>query len=204
MMNRRLLLLLILLVATQIKNVLGNEIVEATIQDYFDITEREDMASYLDIMIIPQEASETELFTQRLWDLYDTKDIIISEYQTTITEDGLRAASTFQLEGTLVQQETGDSYQIATEYIAVLRQVDNKWKIEYVMPLDKFSQVMGDISNARQELDTIYSAQVQNKMDEKDKNKFPATGIVIFIVAIILIGIGYSISKNKKGAKKKK
>lgn len=203
-MNRRLLLLLILLVATQIKNVLGNEIVEATIQDYFDITEREDMASYLDIMIIPQEASETELFTQRLWDLYDTKDIIISEYQTTITEDGLRAASTFQLEGTLVQQETGDSYQIATEYIAVLRQVDNKWKIEYVMPLDKFSQVMGDISNARQELDTIYSAQVQNKMDEKDKNKFPATGIVIFIVAIILIGIGYSISKNKKGAKKKK
>ncbi len=184
------------------------EMVEATIQQYFAITEQEDIDALLDIMVVPGEEEDSREIVEALWNLFDSKDIELSSFATEITSDGSTASSVFYLEGILVDEETGDEYPIGNDYIAVLQKVNGQWKLEAAMPLDEFVKHTRDAFLVAQGASDLAEEEYQKQKAAGGSGDVNGTGgggtagdgiDIIFLIFIAVAVIAFFAWKKFKG-----
>lgn len=109
------------------------------LDDYFSASEAGDADAFIATIVIPDgDDGFTRAAVAALFDGFSQEDLEWSFIEEKFYESDY-AHLLFDLKGTLVDKETGDSFEVEEPYIAVFEKHGSEWLIWKLMPLNEFA-----------------------------------------------------------------
>lgn len=198
------------------------------VDKYYKISQDENYNEYIKLMdtdyIYKNLADEESYknYVKSAFEVYETKDYEIKYHKCNEIYDGKEALVFFNMESTISAE--GKDFDLQRDYVASLRNVNNVWKIQFVMDLETFSfhqnmmynlmylnetkeilvQNVEDLEEYEAYLENI--EKIESEIEENSSSSF-LYWILIIVISIVLFLIarkfGHKIVHTVKNKTKK-